>query len=136
MPIGGPAALRAAALLAAHRASALPQAPGAHDIPNDVKVQAFVKPEGRRLLLLVRVPLGAMNEVDMPLRGPGYLDLPRAEEALRVAAKLWFADNIALYEGDRLLPYPGIAEARVSLASDRSFGSWDDGSPSPPGIGG
>ena len=126
MTIGWQAALRAAALLAALGACAVPQAASAHDIPNDVKVQAFVKPEGRRLLLLVRVPLGAMNEVDMPLRGPGYLDLPRAEEALRVAAKLWFADNIALYEGDHLLPYPVIAEARVSLASDRSFGSWDE----------
>ncbi len=91
-----------------------------------MKVQAFVKPEGQRLLVLVRVPLGAMNEVDMPLRGPGYIDLARADAALRVAAKLWFADNIALYEGERLLPYPGIAEARVSLASDRSFGSWDE----------
>jgi hypothetical protein len=117
-------AARSLALLALLAAAALPPATRAHDIPNDVKVQAFVKPEGQRLLLLVRVPLGAMNEVDMPLRGPGYLDLPRAEGALRVAARLWFADNIALFEGDRLLPYPGIAEVRVSLASDRSFGSW------------
>jgi hypothetical protein len=117
-------AARSLALLALLAAAALPPATRAHDIPNDVKVQAFVKPEGQRLLLLVRVPLGAMNEVDMPLRGPGYLDLPRAEGALRVAARLWFADNVALFEGDRLLPYPGIAEVRVSLASDRSFGSW------------
>jgi hypothetical protein len=98
----------------------------AHDIPSDVRVQAFVKPEGQRLLLLVRVPLGAMNEVDMPLRGPGYLDLGRADAALRVAARLWFADNIALFEDGRPLPYPGIAEARVSLAADRSFASWSE----------
>ena len=29
----------------------------AHDIPNDVHIQAFVKPEGQQLQLLVRVPL-------------------------------------------------------------------------------
>jgi len=98
----------------------------AHDIPADVHVQAFVKPEGRRLLVLLRVPLGAMNEVDMPLRGPGYLDLRRADAALRVAAELWFADNLSLFEDDRPLPRAAVALARVSLASDRSFASWDE----------
>jgi len=97
----------------------------AHDIPSDVQVQAFVKPEGPRLKVLMRVPLGAMNEVDMPLRGPGYLDLRRADAALRVAAELWFADNLSLFEDDRPLPRATVALARVSLASDRSFASWD-----------
>lgn len=119
-------ALRIAAFLAALASTALPPPARAHDIPADVKVQAFVKPEGRRLLLLVRVPLAAMNEVDMPLRGPGYLDLDRADAALRTAAKLWFADNVEIREDGRVLPYPGIAEARVSLAADRSFASWDE----------
>jgi len=98
----------------------------AHDIPADVRVQAFVRPEGQRLRLLIRVPLGAMNEVDLPLRGPGYLDLARADAALRVAAQLWFADNLGLYEDDRLLPAPTIVATRVSLASDRSFATWDE----------
>ncbi len=97
----------------------------AHDIPSDVHVQAFVKPEGQRLQVLLRVPLGAMNEVDMPLRGPGYLDLRRADAALGVAAELWFADNLRLFEDDRPLPRAMVALARVSLASDRSFASWD-----------
>jgi len=96
-----------------------------HDIPTDVRVQAFLKPEGRHLLLLIRVPLAAMNEVDMPLRGPGYLDLTRADAALRVAAELWFADNLQLQENGRGLDRPVIAATRVSLASDRSFASWD-----------
>jgi hypothetical protein len=80
----------------------------AHDIPADVRIQAFVKPEGQHLHVLLRVPLGAMNEVDMPLRGPGYLDLARADAALRVAAELWFADNLSLFEDDRRLPRPPI----------------------------
>lgn len=111
----------------------------AHDIPTDVRVQLFVKPEGARLLVLARVPLAAMNEVDLPLTGPGYLDLARADAALQVAAKLWFADNLAVLADGVPLPYPGIAAARVSLASDRSFGAWDTalahlrGPPIPPG---
>ena len=98
----------------------------AHDIPADVRIQAFVKPEGQHLYVLLRVPLGAMNEVDMPLRGAGYLDLARADPALRVAAELWFADNLSLFEDDRPLPRPTLAMARVSLASDRSFASWEE----------
>jgi HupE / UreJ protein len=98
----------------------------AHDIPADVRVQVFVKPEGQHLRVLLRVPLGAMNEVDMPLRGPGYLDLTRADAALRVAAELWFSDNLSLFEDGRRLPRPALAMARVSLASDRSFATWDE----------
>ena len=60
----------------------------------------------------------------MPLRGPGYLDLARADAALRVAAQLWFVDNLALFEDGRPLPRPTVAATRVSLAADRSFTSW------------
>src|SRR5689334_22225664 len=94
----------------------------AHEIPIAVRVQAFVKPEGQHLQLLVRVPLAAMTEVDFPRRGPGYLDLARADAALRHAAAL-VADDIDLYESDARLAPPRIAEVRVSLPSDRSFAS-------------
>ena len=43
----------------------------AHDIPNDVTVQAFLKPEGQRLRLLVRVPMKAMRDVEFPQKGSG-----------------------------------------------------------------
>jgi hypothetical protein len=97
----------------------------AHDIPNDVKIQAFLKPEPSRMLVLVRAPMSAMREVDFPLRGAGYLDVARADNALRTAARLWIADNIELYEDADRLEYPKIVEARVSLPSDRSFQSYD-----------
>src|SRR6266853_1708042 len=97
----------------------------AHDIPADVRVNAFVKPEGQRLSLLIRVPLKAMREVDYPRRGAGLLDLARADAALRNAATLWIADNIDLYEGDRRLAYPRVVDARVSLESDKSFASYE-----------
>ncbi len=103
----------------------VPLRAAAHDIPTDVRVSAFVKPDGQRLNLLIRVPLKAMREVDYPRRGAGLLDLARADAALRNAATLWIADNIDLYEGDRRLTYPRIVDARVSLESDKSFASYE-----------
>jgi len=52
-----------------------PSGAAAHDIPNDVTVYAFLKPEGQRLNLLVRVPLTALIDVDWPRRGLDRLDL-------------------------------------------------------------
>jgi HupE / UreJ protein len=104
----------------------LPAGSRAHDIPNDVTVQAFVKPEGERLRFLVRVPLRACRDIDFPTRGQGYLDLARADNSLRDATTLWIADNVELYEGDVRLTAPQVVAARVSLESDRSFGSYEE----------
>ena len=98
----------------------------AHDIPNDVVVQAFVKPQGDRLHLLVRVPLKAMRDINFPERGPGYLDLARVNELLPGAATLWITDFIELYENDTRLARPQIVATRISLPSDRSFVSYED----------
>jgi hypothetical protein len=106
-------------------AGMLPVTAAAHDIPADVRINAFVKPGGDRLELLIRVPLAAMIEVDFPTRGPGYLDLARADEALRGATKLYLMDNITVYEDDAPLPTPQVVYARVSLPSDRSFTSYE-----------
>jgi hypothetical protein len=116
---------RMIAALCAAFALVLATGAAAHDLPNDVRIQAFFKPAGKTLHLLVRVPLAAMQEVDFPRRGPGYLDIDRADAALETAAKLWIADNAEVYEGETRLPYPRIAAARVSLPSDRSFASFE-----------
>jgi HupE / UreJ protein len=97
----------------------------AHDIPNDVTVQGFVKPEGKQLHLLVRVPLRAMRDISFPERGPGYLDLTRVAPLLRSAAKLWIAGFIEVYEGDTLLPDLQVVATRISLPSDFSFISYE-----------
>jgi len=97
----------------------------AHDIPNDVTAQVYLKPEGRRLNMLVRVPLQSIRDVVFPERGPGYLDLERAAPFLSDAALLWIADFVELYEdGVRLPRKPDVLSARVSLESDRSFASY------------
>ncbi len=98
----------------------------AHDIPNDVTVQAFVKPQGQRLHLLIRVPLKAMRDISFPERGPGYLDLARASAVLPEAATLWIAGFIEVYEDDIRLSKPQIVATRISLPSDRSFVAYED----------
>src|SRR5216117_999529 len=103
----------------------LPLRTAAHDIPNDVTVYAFVKPDRERLHLLVRVPLKAMRDVDYPRRGAGLLDLALADASLRNAATLWIADNVELYENDGRLGLPRVVDARVSLESDKSFASYE-----------
>jgi hypothetical protein len=98
----------------------------AHDIPASVIVHAFVKPQGERLHLLVRVPLAAMRDVEFPERSDGFLDLTRVDRSLRDATMLWVAGSVDVYEGSTLLGVPQIIDARVSLPSDRSFLSYDE----------
>jgi hypothetical protein len=106
-------------------ASLLAMPAAAHDIPADVIVQTFVRPEGRSLQVLVRVPLKAMRDVNFPLRGPGYLDLANADTFLRDAAMTWIAATLEFYEGDAPLGAPRLIAARASIPSDRSFASFD-----------
>jgi len=96
----------------------------AHDIPSTVTVFAFVKPEGQRLRVVLRVPLEAMRDVNFPLTGPGYLDLARVGPLLSDATRLWLSDEIALYENDAPIGAPRLIATRVSLPSDRSFSSY------------
>ncbi len=111
--------------LAAALLVAWPRAIPAHDIPATVIVRLFVKPDGHRLRLLVRVPLEAMRDIQWPVRGPGYLELDRVEPLLRDAARLWIANSVELYEGDTRLGNEQILAARVSLPSDGSFASYE-----------
>ena len=112
------------AVLAAALVVGLPATGAAHEIPSTVIVRAFVKPEGNRLRLAVRVPLEALRDVKLPLHGPGYLDVTRADSLLRDAARVWIADYVQLYEGDTKLEGGRLVALRVSLPSDRSFGSY------------
>jgi hypothetical protein len=101
----------------------------AHEIPNQVTIRAFLKPEGQRLRLVVRVPLVAMRDMDYPkygARNSELLDLARAEQTLRDAATLWVGDFLAVFEDDTRLPYPTIGSVRASLPSDPSFASFDE----------
>jgi hypothetical protein len=113
------------ALLAASLLVAFPSEPSAHEIPARVTILAFVKPEGQLLRMVIRVPLEAMRDVEFPLRGPGYLEIDRAEPLLVDAARLWIAGYIELYEEDGRIADPRMVAARISLPSDRSFATFD-----------
>lgn len=97
----------------------------AHDIPNDVTVQAFFRPSGNRAHLLVRVPLKAMRDIVFPEKGTGYLDLERTAPILPDASTLWISDFIELYEGNTRLPKPKVVATQISFESDRSFADYD-----------
>ena len=119
------AVLRAVALLVA--ALILPAGSlSAHDIPRDVTVQAFARPEGYTLRLLARVPLKAIMDVEFPRREGDYVDLARVDQSLRDAAMFWVAGKIELYEDNTRLATPRILSTRLSLESDRSFGSYEE----------
>ena len=97
----------------------------AHDIPNDVTVQMFLRPSGDKLDLLVRVPVKAMRDTDFPKLGPGYLDLARADQFLQDAATVWLVRAVEMYEGDARLAEPRLMAVRASLESDKSFTSYE-----------
>ncbi|HWE50808.1 MAG TPA: HupE/UreJ family protein [Bryobacteraceae bacterium] len=104
----------------------LPLAASAHDIPNDVTVQAYFRPAGDKLDLLVRVPLRAMRDMEFPAKGPaGFLDINGALPLLPGAGTLWISDFIRIYEDGQPLPKrPRVLATQLSLESDRSFESW------------
>jgi len=61
----------------------------AHDVPKDATVQAFVKPAGRQLDLLVRVPLKSIRDVDFPEQERGYVDLVKLARSRRAMESRW-----------------------------------------------
>jgi hypothetical protein len=117
------ASVAAAPLLIA-LALLLPLAAWGHDIPSDVTVHTFIKPEGQRLKLLVRLPLGAMRDVYFSTRPPGYLNLARIDRALRDAVTVWVLNELEVFENNNRLQDPRILNALVSLPSDVSFTSY------------
>jgi len=115
--------------------------PRAHEIPNEVTIYTFLKPEGQRLTFLVRAPAKALRDIEVPRKEgvyQGYIDLERADQAFRDAATMWIADFVKLYEEDRQLPYPEVSAVRASLPGDRAFETYDQalasitGPPLPP----
>src|SRR5262245_15520679 len=96
-----------------------------HARPTAITIQAFLKPQGNKLHLLLRIPLKAMRDIDFPKRGPGYLDLDRVEEYLLDGGERWISNFTQIEEGSTQLPKPRIVSTRVSLESDRSFASYE-----------
>jgi hypothetical protein len=95
----------------------------AHDIPDEIIIQAFVKPEGDRLHFLVRIPLIMLANINLPKRGPGYIDLTQVDPALQTAVEAT-SREIQLYEnGTRLTPVR--SQVRISQPSERFFETYE-----------
>ena len=97
----------------------------AHEIPADVTVQAFVKPEGGTLRMLVRVPMASLRDYDFATREPGYLEISESENMVLEAADVWVGDYVSMLENGNSLGRADLAAVRVAIPGDRAFLSWD-----------
>lgn len=97
---------------------------GAHDIPDEIVLQSYVRPQQNELQVLLRIPLLAIADANLPKDGTGYLAMPYLDPALREAANQLSNGILFLEGGERLTRYE-LANARISLPSDRSFDSYD-----------
>jgi HupE / UreJ protein len=93
------------------------------DLPPEIPLQAFVKPENDHVHLLVRVPLVLLTSFSLPKRGPGYLDLARIDDPLQRAAAST-SRQIELRE-DGVALSPDFLKGSISLLSDHSFQSYE-----------
>src|SRR5688572_4045546 len=109
-------------LLAVVLGVVLPAPATAHDVPDEIVLHAFVKPEGDRLHFLVRLPLVLLQSMGLSTRGPGYLDLSSVEEKFQAAAAA-AAKDLVLHENGVALTHR-LAAARISEPSDKSFETY------------
>jgi len=112
-PIAAALALLAPARVAANGA----------DIPSEIVLQGFMKQDGNRARLLVRVPLVLLQVAALPRRGPGYLDLARIDEKLNEVAQSTGRQIEISDDGAPLIPM--VRASRISPLSDRSFGAYE-----------
>ncbi|MDE0101448.1 MAG: HupE/UreJ family protein [Bryobacterales bacterium] len=113
-----PAALAGLALLATASGAA-------HEIPSRLVVRMVAEARGNDFLVVARVPLSAIRDVEVPEFGPGYLDVATLEPQLPGLAEQWIAPFVELYEESSRVPVPAVAGTQVSLPSDRSLSSLD-----------
>lgn len=109
-----------------------------HEVPADVTVRAFVRPEGQVMRVLVRAPLDTFRDVIIPTRQDVFLDLAAADAPVRTGAELWVVGGLQVFEDGRDLGRGRLAQTRLTLPSDTSFESWEtamarlNGPPLPP----
>ena len=99
----------------------------AHDIPADVRINAFFKPAGNRAELLVRLPLASLIDTDFPTRADGSLDIARADEPIRGGIKVGSPTISTSTRTACGSQSPASSPTLVSLPSDKSFVSFDAG---------
>lgn len=97
----------------------------AHDLPGKLTILMYVKPQDSQLLVLLRVPMEGLSEIQFPLRGQGYLDFERTAPALTDAANVYITDNMRFFANGQELGRPTLARTRVAHAGDKSFQEFE-----------
>lgn len=103
----------------------IPQQGSSHEIPRDITIRTIIKADGQFLRVLMRLPLRAMRDIEFPVEGPGYLVLDGIDPILREAVERWVGSSVVMYENDVIIPTYSITAVRVSIPSNRSFGSYE-----------
>jgi len=104
----------------------LPGTSFGHELPERVQIKILAQQQPQQFDLLLRIPLEALRDIDLPLHGPGYLDLPVSKRAIHDAVKVWIVDELAVFSGSTILPVSADTRVRVSLPADRSFEAYED----------
>jgi hypothetical protein len=105
----------------------LPRPVSAHEVPDDVKIRIFLKPEGNRMLILVRMPANAFIDILFPtLPESDWLDLKQVDGFAAEGARVWIADLLSLQEGKDDLPEPEVLAVRISRSNDASFNTFSE----------
>jgi hypothetical protein len=100
-----------------------PISAGAHDLPLDRMMNAFMKIEPRQADLVIRVPLDLLRAVPFPLEQGGRYNLAASGPAVETALKA-LASDLSIWEnGVRLGPSSTVGH--LAPLSDRSFGDYD-----------
>ena len=97
----------------------------AHEIPVSARLNLFFRPETQTLIVLVRVPLAALGDVDYPTRAGNFVVVSKADQALRNIIAQSVLPAFKIYENDQVLGDPQITAIRMALPSDRSFESFE-----------
>lgn len=95
----------------------------AHDLPGEVSVSGFFDYAGAEPELVLRVPLIMLTNVNLPKRGPGYLDLAEIEDGV-ARAEAAVASAFGIVAAGRPL-VPRALDSRISLASEDTFDAPD-----------
>jgi hypothetical protein len=96
-----------------------------HEIPGRADVELWAAERGGGVQVAARVPLGALQDLELPRAADGTFDPAEAGAALHDAATLWVTDFLAVRAGGERLPAPLVLGVQASLPSDRSFASFD-----------
>lgn len=98
-----------------------PEMARGHEIPGRADVELRIADQPEAIAVAVRVPLGALRDLDLPLRADGTLVLAEADAALRDGAGLWIGDYLDAEAGGESLPRPVLGAVRVSRPSAEAF---------------